>query len=75
MSNIREKDGGKTTTTILKASRRKYKSWQLYRNEKNGLQQFQMEICQPIIRVKDKKKKNVTLKYIVSCVFRTKKYL
>jgi hypothetical protein len=30
---------------------------QLYRNEKNGLQQFQMESCQPIKSLKDKKKK------------------
>jgi hypothetical protein len=36
---------------ILKASRQKHRSWQLYSNEKNGLQQFQME------RLKDKKKK------------------
>jgi hypothetical protein len=30
---------------------------QLYSKEKNGLQQFQMESCQPIKRLKDKKKK------------------
>ena len=35
----------------------KHRSWQLYSNEKNGLQQFQMESCQPIKRLKDKKKK------------------
>jgi len=29
----------------------------LYSNEENGLQQFQMESCQPIKRLKDKKKK------------------
>jgi hypothetical protein len=29
----------------------------LYSNEKNGLQQFQMESCQPIKRLKDKNKK------------------
>jgi hypothetical protein len=28
----------------------------LYSNEKKGLQQFQMESCQPIKRLKDKKK-------------------
>jgi hypothetical protein len=32
-------------------------SWQLYNNEKNGLQQFQTESFQPIKRFKDKKKK------------------
>jgi len=30
---------------------------ELYSNEENGLQQFQMESCQPIKRFKDKKKK------------------
>jgi len=30
---------------------------ELYSNEGNGLQQFQMESCQPIKRLKDKKKK------------------
>jgi hypothetical protein len=34
-------------TTVLKASRQKHRS----------LQQFQMESCQPIKRLKDKKKK------------------
>jgi len=29
----------------------------LYRNEKNGLQQIQMENCQPMKRLRDKKKK------------------
>ena len=29
----------------------------MYSNEKNGLQQFQMESCQQIKRLKDKKKK------------------
>jgi hypothetical protein len=43
----------KTWTAILKASRQKHKSRQLYSNEKNGLQQFQMENCQPIKRLKD----------------------
>ena len=41
-------------TTIHKASRQKHRSWQLYSNEKNGLQQFQTEIRQPIKRLKDK---------------------
>jgi hypothetical protein len=54
-----KKGCGKTSTTVLKASRQKHRSWQLYSNEKNGLQQIQMESCQPIKRVKDKKKKNV----------------
>ena len=52
-----KKGRGKTPTTVLKASRQKHKSWQLYRNEKNGLQQFQMESYQPIKKLKDKKKK------------------
>ena len=47
-------------TTILKASRQKHRSWRLYSNENNGLQQFQMESCQPIKRLEDKKKKNVS---------------
>ena len=47
----------KTSTTILTASRQKHGSWQLYCNEKNGLQQFQMEGCQPIKRLKEKKTK------------------
>jgi hypothetical protein len=42
---------------MLKASRQKHRSWQLYSTEKNGLQQFQMESCPPIKRLKDKKKK------------------
>ena len=48
-----KKGRGKTQTTVLEASRQKHRS-----NEKNGLQQFQMESCQPIKRLKDKKKKN-----------------
>jgi hypothetical protein len=40
--NIRKKGRRKTSTTVLKASREKHRSWQLYSNEKNGLQQFQM---------------------------------
>jgi hypothetical protein len=35
-----------------------HRSWQLYNNEKNGLLQFQMESCQPIKRMKDKKNKH-----------------
>ena len=41
-------------TAILKASRKKHRSLQLYSSEKNGLQQFRMESCQPIKRLKDK---------------------
>jgi hypothetical protein len=48
---------GKTSTTALKASRQKHRSWQLYSNVKNGLQQFQAESCQPIKTFKDKKKR------------------
>ena len=50
-----KKGSGKTSTTILKASRQKQRSWQLYSNEKNALQQFQMESCQPIKTLRDKK--------------------
>jgi hypothetical protein len=46
----RKKGHGKTSTTILKASRQEHRSGQLYNNEKNGLQQIQMESCQPIKR-------------------------
>jgi hypothetical protein len=52
----KKKGRGKTSTAILKASRQKQRSWKLYSNEKNGLQQIQMESCQPIKRLKDKKK-------------------
>ena len=53
---ISGKEGhGKTWTTILKASRQEHRSGQLYNNEKNSLQQFQMESCQPIKKLKDKK--------------------
>ena len=45
------------STTTLKESRQKHSNWQLYSNGKNGLQQFQMESCEPIKRMKDKKKK------------------
>jgi len=48
-----EKGRGKTSTTVLKASRQKCRSWQLYSSEKNGLYQFQMESCQTIKRLKD----------------------
>jgi hypothetical protein len=44
-----EKNRGKTSTTILKASRQKQNS-----NEENALQQFQMESCQPIKRLEVK---------------------
>jgi hypothetical protein len=37
----------------------KHRSWWLYANEMNGLQQFQMESCQPIKRLKQKKKKHL----------------
>ena len=53
----------KTSTTILKASRQKHRSWQLYSNEKNGLQQLQVENYQPIKRFKHKTRigrKNIT---------------
>jgi hypothetical protein len=46
---------GKTSTTVLKASRQQHRSWQLYSNEKYDLQQIQMESCQVIKRLKDKK--------------------
>jgi hypothetical protein len=52
-----KKGRGKTSTTTLKASRQKHSSWQLYSNEENGLQQIQMESCQPIKRLKNKNKK------------------
>ena len=61
MSNISQKQhfyiplSELTYLTILKASRQKHSSWQLYSKEKNGLQQYQMESCQPIKRLKDKK--------------------
>jgi hypothetical protein len=47
---------GKTSTTMLKASRQKHRSWQLYSKEDNGLQHFQIESCQPIKILKNKKK-------------------
>jgi len=52
----RKKGHGKTSTTILKASRQEHRSGQLYSNEKNSLQQIQMESCRPIKRLKKKKK-------------------
>jgi len=48
-----KKGSGKTWTAKLKASRQKHSSWQLYSNEKNGLQQLQMESCQPLKRLRD----------------------
>jgi len=50
-----KKGHGKTWTTILKARRQEHRSGQLYNNEKNSLQQIQMESCQPIRRLKKKK--------------------
>jgi hypothetical protein len=52
----RKKGCSKTSTTILKASCQERRKWQLYSNENNGLQQFQMESGQPIKRLKDMKK-------------------
>jgi len=49
---------GRPILQYLKQVARNTRSRQLYSNEKNGLQQFQMESCQPIKRLKDKKKKN-----------------
>jgi len=45
--------GKKTSTSVLTANRHKHRSWQLYSNEKSGLQQFQLESCQTIKRLKD----------------------
>jgi hypothetical protein len=53
----RKKGHGKTSITIHKASRQEHRSGQLYSNEKNSLQQIQMESCRPIKRLKKKKKK------------------
>jgi hypothetical protein len=47
-----------STYYVIK-SYRKHRSWQSYSNEKDGLQQIQMESCQPIKRLKDKKKKKM----------------
>jgi hypothetical protein len=49
-----KKGCGKTSTTIIQASRQKHSSWQLYSDGKDGLQQTQMESCKPIKRLKDK---------------------
>jgi hypothetical protein len=61
---------GKTSTTILKASRQEYKSGQLYDNGKNSLQQIQMESCQPIKRLKKKNKEltrcNRVVEFLIS---------
>ena len=43
----------------LKASRQKQWSSRLHKNGNNGLQKMQMESCQPIERLRDKKKKNI----------------
>jgi len=48
-----KKGRGKTSTTILKANRQEHRSGQLYNNEKNGVQQIQMESCQPIKGLKE----------------------
>ena len=62
MSNISEKQhfyiplSELTDLTILKASHQKHSSWQLHSKKKKDLQQFQMERCQPIKRLKEKKK-------------------
>ena len=53
--NIRKKGCRKTSITVLKANRQKHRSRQLYSNEKNGFQEFQMESCQQIKRLNDKK--------------------
>jgi hypothetical protein len=55
-----------TSTTLLKASRQKHRSWQLYCIEKNGLQQIQRKAANQSkdwgirrrLRDKKKKKKN-----------------
>ena len=58
---ISEKKGrGNTLTTILKISRQKHGSLQLHSQEKNGLQQFQMESCQPFKSMKDKNLKSAS---------------
>jgi len=42
----------------------------LYSSEKNGLQQIQMESCQPIKRLRDKKKiQRKCWKVLVQCMF------
>ena len=69
----RKKGRGKASTTILKASRQKHRSWQLYNSEKNGLQQLQMESCQAIKRLKDTKKKTACLS--LSADFRDTLYM
>jgi hypothetical protein len=50
---IRKKDCRKTSSTMLKASHQK----QLHSDERNGLQQSQMESYQPIKRLEDNNKK------------------
>ena len=50
-----------TFKCVLILSPQKHRCWQLYSNGKNGLQQFQMESCRPIKRLKDKKKIILTI--------------
>jgi hypothetical protein len=57
----KKKGRGKTSTTILKTSRQKHRSWKSYSNENNGLQQIEMENFQPIKRMKDNNQKNTVL--------------
>ena len=45
---------GKTSTTILKSKSSETQKL-TYSNEENGSQQFQMDSCQPIKRLNDKK--------------------
>jgi len=52
-SIIRNKGRRKTSTTVFTATGQKQSSWQLYNNEKNGLQHIQMESCQTIKWMKD----------------------
>jgi hypothetical protein len=52
-----KKGHGKTLTTILTASRQEHRSGQLYNNEKNSVQQSQMESCQPIRRRRKRRRK------------------
>jgi hypothetical protein len=46
---------GRPRLQYLKQVAKKHSSWQLYSNGKNGLQQLQMENCQSIKRLRDKK--------------------
>jgi hypothetical protein len=47
----------RTWNKKLKASHQKHRSWQLYTNENNGLQQFHMDSYLPIEIFNDTKKK------------------